>query len=129
MRLTRSIVCKTSLTPANFKNFSYELYGVGVVQNALFYSQGFVKYEMFPFSKVFENESANFYNYETPKNGFNLYHSSLMNEKGLRVEDLHCFNDLIELLDESRLVENLKFKIEYINKLLNGSVIAKIFFD
>ena len=128
-RIARSIICNTSLTPSELKNVSYDFFGIGFVQNGLTFSEKFLKYELFPFTKVFENETDAFYGYDdSPINGLSLYQSSLIKEKGLRVEDINCFKDLIELLNESKLMQNLKFKLDYINKQFLGSVNAKVFF-
>jgi len=116
------------LTPSELKNVSYDFLGIGMVQSGLVFSQKLLKYELFPFTKVFENDTESFYSYDSSMNGLNIYQSSLINEKGLRVEDVECFRDLIELLNESQLMKSLRFKIDYFNKQLFGSVKAKVYF-
>ena len=113
---------------SNLQNFTYDLFGLGLAQDGMFISPKVLKYEMFPFKRVFSNDTDNFYGYESTNAGFNLYQSSLIKDKGLRVQDINCFNDLISLLNESRLVQNLKFKIEYFNKEFFGTVNAKLYF-
>jgi hypothetical protein len=127
-RISGSIKCNTSLTPSELKNVSYDFLGIGMVQSGLVFSQKLLKYELFPFTKVFENDTDSFYSYDSSMNGLNIYQSSLINEKGLRVEEVECFRDLIELLNESQLMKSLNFKIDYLNKQLFGSVKAKVYF-
>ena len=111
------------------KNVTFDFFGLGLVQNGLVFTQKMVKYELFPFTKVFENETDAFYSYDDSSiNGLNLYQTSLINQKGLQVKDINCFKDLIELLNESKFVQNLKFKIDSINKQFFGSVNAKVYF-
>ena len=126
--MERSIECKTVLNVADLQNVTYDLFGLGLAQDGLFISTKVLKYEMFPFKKVFANDSVAFYSYASPSSGFTLYQSSLIKDKGLRVQDLECFNDLIDLLDESRSAESLKFKIDYLNSQFFGRVNAKLYF-
>ena len=82
---------------------------------------------MFPFKSVFYNDTYTMYAYESYMHQLNLYQSKVIREKmGLRVEDIGCFRDLIDLLNESKLMQNLKFKIDYLNKKILGSISATV---
>ncbi len=84
---------------------------------------------MFPFKKVFENETDTAFNYESYTNQLNIYQSKYVKERnGLKVEDISCYRDLIELLNESKMRQKLNFEIDYVNKKFFGSINAKLYF-
>ena len=84
---------------------------------------------MFPFRKVFENETDTVFNYESYTNQLNIYQSKYVKERnGLKVEDINCYRDLIELLNESKMRQKLKFEIDYLKEKFFGSINAKLNF-
>jgi hypothetical protein len=58
-----------------------------------------------------------------------LFHSSLIKEQGLKVNELNCFKKLIILLNESNFLDGLKFKIDYFKEQIVGQVKAKVYFN
>ena len=104
------------------------MFGLSLVREKRSIFTKVLKIEMLPFKKMLVNDTGVFYSYDTQSSGFALYQSSLNKDKGLRVNS-ECFNNIINLLNESPSVENLHFSIDYLNSQYYGLVNAKLYIE
>lgn len=116
--LTGSILCNTTVDFANLDQLSFDVLSFGLKQiNFLRVASTLVKYKIRPFKLVeFNNVSSSYlYEYKFPIYGNEIV--SFMNNTSFVINntfDLVCFNQLVGLLNESKLFNQMQSAVNQI---------------
>jgi hypothetical protein len=106
---TGFVFCNTTVDFGHLNQLSFDVVSFGLKQVDLLVASTLVKYKIFPFKLVSNNTDTTIvYEYKYPIYGFEIM--SFMNRTSFVINnthDLYCFNQLIGLLNESKLLQQV----------------------
>lgn len=117
---TGMIFCNTTIDFLHLHQLSFDVFSFGLKQTPLNIASTLVKYKIYPF-KLLSNESNPIikYDYTIPIYGYEIV--SFMNNTNKflinNAADLLCFNQLIGLLNESKLLQQMQ---SMVNQMLDS---------
>ena len=106
---TGSIWCRTDMDFLNLHRLSFDVLSFGLKQTLFSIASTVVKYKIFPFKRLSNESDAIFtmYDYTIPIYGYEMV-SFMNNSRINNPTDLLCFNQLIGLLNESKLLQQMQ---------------------